>query len=76
MVSTNLPEQIAEVVEDLDATSRQQVLDFARALQSRQPKGVPGRDLVKFAGTMTTEEADDLQAVIDEGCGQVDPHGW
>jgi hypothetical protein len=40
------------------------------------PVGVPGKELLRFAGTI---EADDLRAmaqVIEEGCEQVDLNEW
>ena len=38
--------------------------------------GVPGRDLLRFAGIWTAEEADEVRRAIEEECEKVDPDAW
>ena len=40
------------------------------------PSGVSGRDLLRFSGFWTAEEADEVRRVIEEECERVDPDGW
>jgi len=52
------------------------VLEFARALTLSTPRGVPGRQLMKHAGTISVEDAEEMLVAIEEGCEQVDTDGW
>jgi hypothetical protein len=52
------------------------------ALERRQelraasvPKGIPGRDLLRFAGTLSPEDAEEMRQAIEEGCEQIDEEG-
>lgn len=55
---------------------QQQVLDYARALSEVPRRGVPGTALLRFAGTMSPEDAAEMARVIEEGCEGVDLSGW
>jgi len=69
----------SEIVEQLDALPyelQQRVLDFARALALTVPKGVPGKQLLRFAGAI---QEDDLQAMaqaIEAGCERINLDEW
>jgi len=69
----------SEIVEQLDALPyelQQRVLDFARALALAVPKGVPGKQLLRFAGAI---QEDDLQAMaqaIEAGCERINLDEW
>lgn len=55
------------------------VVEFARGLTgaSKSPiRGVPGKELLKFAGTISHEDAVEMMAAIEEGCEQVDANSW
>jgi hypothetical protein len=45
---------------------RLQVLEYARAL-SEGPRGVPGESLLRFAGTISPEQAEELARAIEAG---------
>jgi len=55
--------QILDQVDGLPYAEQRRVLDFARALAQSKMQGVPGKELVRFAGTISKE---DLQE--DECC--------
>ncbi len=66
-----LKKEIFDQLEKLDVPKQQQVLQFARALAAAEPEGVPGKELLRFAGAI---ERDDLQRIaqaIEEGCERV-----
>jgi hypothetical protein len=55
------------------------VVNFARNLAEppRAKKlGVPGKDLLKFAGTISSEDAQQMIQAIEEGCEQIDASKW
>ncbi|MFB2922360.1 hypothetical protein [Aerosakkonema funiforme] len=55
---------------------QQQVLDFARFLAMKNPVGVPGKELLQFAGTLSQEDAKIMLKVAEENWGQVDLNEW
>lgn len=66
-----------EIVRQLDHMSPElqiRVLDFAQALV--QPKGVPGKQLLRFAGVLKEEDVHFMTQAIEEGCEQVEISEW
>jgi hypothetical protein len=63
----------------LPIAEQARVVDFARNLaepSSTKKVGVPGKDLLKFAGTITAEDAQQMIEAIEEGCEQIDASKW
>jgi hypothetical protein len=54
------------------------VLDYARSLSapSFNSGGIPGSELVKFAGAISPEDCEAMMAAIEAGCEQIDPNEW
>lgn len=66
---------IDKVIEQLRAMPYElqwRVLEFTRALTLSTPRGVPGQQLLRFAGGLSPEDAQALRRAIEEGCEQVD----
>ena len=79
MVVLNATPVKQEVLKELDRLSpelQRQVLDFARTLGPFASEGVPGKELLRFAGILTPEEAELMELAIEEGCEQADPGEW
>lgn len=76
MVSAAIKEGIEKQLEQLPVEMQRRVLDFAEALALSRPRGVPGRDLLAYAGGMSREDADEMLSVIEQGCEKVDLDGW
>lgn len=38
--------------------------------------GTPGRSLLRFLGTMTNEDAENMSEAIRQGCERIDAHEW
>ena len=72
MTHSLIKQEIAEQLDHLPPELQRQVLDFARALTLSSPKGVPGKQLLQFAGTLTEEDAQAMMQAIETGCEQVD----
>ena len=63
----------------LPADAQARVVDFARTLaKSPKPKkvGTPGKELLRFAGTISHEDAQQMMKAIEEGCEQIDANEW
>jgi len=76
MVNPTLERELHLQLENLKPDAQQRVLEFARALVMVRPRGVPGRELLRFAGTLSDEEAKQMMEAIDEDCGKVDLDAW
>lgn len=47
--------------------------NMVRETQPAAPRGVPGRDLLRFAGTIDAKSAREMEEAIEEGCERIDP---
>ncbi len=67
-------DQIIEQVDRLDDPQRRQVLDFARRLAA--PAGTPGRNLMRFVGSIDPADLKAMAEAIQEGCEKIEPNAW
>jgi hypothetical protein len=67
-MSMAIKEKLLEQVNTLPENMQRRVLDFAQALAMSTPKGVPGKQLLKFAGGISAEDARQMMKAVEEGC--------
>lgn len=70
---------IDKVVEQLKALPQElqwRVLEFTRALAVSTPRGVPGRQLLRFAGAISLDDVQLMREAIEQGCERVDADEW
>jgi hypothetical protein len=63
----------------LPADEQARVVDFARTLATSpvsKQVGTPGKNLLRFAGTISHEDARQMIDAIEEGCEQIDANEW
>ena len=60
MMNTTVEKDIHEQLTQLPIERQRQVLEFARALVIAKVHGVPGQDLLHFAGTIDREDHNKL----------------
>lgn len=75
MLVETIEKELHEQLSHLPADRQLQVLDFARSLRGARPKGIPGKSLLKFAGTIPLEDLKQMQAAIEADCERVDIDG-
>ncbi len=75
-MNTKIEDQVLQKLKGLPYESQWRVLEFTRALAELSPKGIPGRDLISFAGTIQSDDLIIMQKVIEEACEKVDANGW
>ena len=75
-MSKNLQSEIGEQLRVLPLDEQRLVLDFARALALSKTQGVPGKQLLRFAGTIPSDDLKRMSAAIEEGCEQVEINEW
>jgi len=71
-IETELHQQFLQ----LPLEQQQQVLEFARTLAATRIRGVPGKDLLRFAGTIAADDLAVMKQAIEAGCEQVDQNEW
>jgi len=70
---------IDEVVEQLKVMPQNlqwQVLEFARRLVKPEIKGTPGNQLLRFAGSIPSDDLQLMREAIAQDCEQVDMDEW
>lgn len=68
--------EIVAQMETLPNNLQQQVLEYVRTLKASTQSGVPGRQLVRFAGSIPLEDLQQMNEAIESGCEQVDLNEW
>ena len=76
MIDPMLEKQLHEQLSRLAIEQQRQVLDFACALAAARVHGVPGRELLCFAGTIDADDLVTIAQTIKEGCEQVNHDEW
>ena len=75
-MDTPIVDKVIEQLKTLPHELQWRVLEFTRALSISSPHGVPGQQLLRFAGTIPFEDAQLMREAIEEGCEQVDTNEW
>ena len=76
MIDITVQKQLREQLENLPAVQQHQVLEFARSLVKAKGRGVPGKDLLRFAGAIEVEDLIAIERAIHEGCEKVNLDEW
>ena len=66
------------IVEDLKSLPPDRLEVAANFIRRLKPVGQVEREaaLARTFGCLSPEEADEMERVIEEGCGQINEHGW
>jgi len=75
-MDTPIVDKVVEQLKTLPQDLQWRVLEFTRALAVSAPHGVSGQQLLRFAGTISADDAQLMREAIEQGCEQVDPDGW
>ena len=65
-----------EQLKTLPSEMQWRVFEFTRALAASTPHGVPGQQLLRFAGTVPMDDVQAIRQAIKEGCEVVDGDEW
>ncbi|MBE9080210.1 hypothetical protein IQ241_23470 [Romeria aff. gracilis LEGE 07310] len=65
-MSRAIIDQIVEQLKVMPQPMQQQVLQFARELGQSKIQGIPGKDLLKFAGTLPPDDLALMKAAIEQ----------
>ncbi len=69
---------LENIFEDLKALPPDRLEMAASFIRRLKPISQVEREaaLARTLGCLSTEEADEMERVIEEGCEQIDEHGW
>jgi hypothetical protein len=76
MLNATVKKEIINQIGLLDYEHQRRVLDFARALAVTGQKGVQGKQLLSFAGTIPVNDLRAMKQAIEGGCEKVDLNEW
>ena len=71
MINPLVEKQILAQLNKLSDEQQQQVLDFAQFLAMKNPVGVLGKELLQFAGIISTEDAKIMLEAAEENWKQI-----
>ncbi len=75
-MNNNITIQVVQQLETLPENLQRQVLEFVQALQVLARRGVPGKQLLQFAGSIPSHDLELMRQAIDQECEQVDLDEW
>lgn len=71
MTTLALKNELMHHLNRLPAAMQCQVLQFARALDMTTHAGIPGSNLISFAGCITPDDLGSIAQAVEEGCERV-----
>jgi hypothetical protein len=75
-MSISIIDQVIEQLRSMPKPLQWRVLKFARTLIASQIQGVPGQQLLQFAGVIPSDDLQLMQEAIEQDCEQVDLNEW
>ena len=76
MISMEIKKKLIEDLKKMPFDSQKKVQEFAHALLITQSKGRSGKEMMKFSGTLSNDDAGELKRIIENGCEKVDLNEW
>jgi hypothetical protein len=76
MIKRSTTDEMLETFQSLDEAGRRRVLEYARSLSGRTPRGTSGNALLDHFGVWSEAVADEIAQAIDEGCERVNLDAW
>ena len=68
--------ELVAVFGQLPPAQQRQVLAFTRSLARDLPVGISGDQVLRFAGTLTDDDAALFEKSIEQGCERIDGNEW
>jgi len=76
MNTSILTKTLFDQIKELPEKQQYQVLSFIQSLKAAPMKGVPGKNLLKYAGAISPEDVEIMREAIEADCEQIDPNEW
>jgi hypothetical protein len=76
MIDPSLQKELLSEFDKLSTEAQRQVAEFARQLAAAQPRRRAPDVLLRFTGSIDTQDLRQMEEAIREGCEKVDANGW
>ena len=76
MAGSSFEKEITSRLHKLSPEQQMRVLAFVCTLAEEKPSGVPGSELLRFAGAIDLNDLREIEKAIAEGCEQVNLNEW
>ena len=70
---------IQEIIQRLDKLTpgqQKQILNSVLSFLGEPIRGIPGKELLKFVGTISREDLEIMKQAIEEDCERIDESEW
>jgi hypothetical protein len=68
--------QVVEKMNYLPPKLQRQVLNYVNSLNKPVKRGIAGKKLLKFSGTIIQDDLNAMRKAIETDCEQVSPNEW
>ncbi|MGB3536427.1 MAG: hypothetical protein WBA13_23275 [Microcoleaceae cyanobacterium] len=75
-MNASIVEQVVEQLKVMPQSLQWQVLKFARTLVNSKVEGVSGQQLLRFAGTISSDDLQLMREAVEQDCQQIDFNEW
>lgn len=72
MMTTPIVDDVVKQMAGLPQELQWRVLEFTRSLAISTPRGVSGKELLRFAGAISANDTVLMREAIEQGCEQID----
>ena len=76
MLDAAIQNDLLKEVERLSPPLQRKVVNYAHSLAQPRPRGTPAKQLLKYAGILSPEEAKAMMDAIEEGCERIETNEW
>ncbi|MBW4638669.1 MAG: hypothetical protein KME05_10610 [Gloeocapsa sp. UFS-A4-WI-NPMV-4B04] len=75
-MDVSILDEVVEQLRGMPQSLQKQVLEFAKNLTDSTVQGVPGSQLLRFAGMLSPDDIALMRGAIEQDCEQVDVNEW
>ncbi len=75
-MSISIIDEVVEQLKIMPQPLQRQVLDFVRSLVKVDVRGTPGQQLLRFAGSIPSDDLQLMREAIEQDCERIDVDGW
>jgi hypothetical protein len=72
----SLKKEIVARIDTLPYELQRKLLEYIDFLIQKIPKGIPGKHILKFAGSISQGDLHAMEQAIEDGCERIDAHEW
>lgn len=76
MSTVSIKKELIDELSHLTKKEQKRLLTIAKSFTHAPQRGRSGRQLIKFAGRISTADLDLMEKAIEEGCEVIDTDGW